>query len=249
MRCARSGSSPRGRGKRRRGRVPSRRVRAHPRAGGENRGAYFGASGVPGSSPRGRGKLMLDDPGHVMRGLIPARAGKTHCGMLSPLSPPAHPRAGGENRAGVVLRAAGFGSSPRGRGKQDRGCGRVRRRGLIPARAGKTAGDVRALPAFGGSSPRGRGKRPCDLLEGVRVGLIPARAGKTRDGPGLVGHVEAHPRAGGENVAGFLDSGLCAGSSPRGRGKRVIDAMSCSMLGAHPRAGGENASRTVPSHP
>ena len=133
------------------------------------------------------------------------------------------------------------GSSPRGRGKLIFvGFDDLEER-LIPARAGKTlfawrhwivgrahprAGgendpgskETMALP---GSSPRGRGK-PHRRRHCIRVGqLIPARAGKTSwsrsAGPGA----SAHPRAGGENTDPRIASGLEAGSSPRGRGKRA----------------------------
>ena len=54
-----------------------------------------------------------------MKGLIPARAGKTSTPRLGPATGKAHPRAGGENRKASVQS--------------------TRTRWLIPARAGKTA--------------------------------------------------------------------------------------------------------------
>ena len=110
-----SGSSPRGRGKRRRGpavRRPagliparagktwrSRRALArrwvHPRAGGENHCAASQISASRGSSPRGRGKPGHDACGGAAAGLIPARAGKTTA--TTRCRSTAHPRAGGEN--------------------------------------------------------------------------------------------------------------------------------------------------------
>ena len=194
-------------------------------------------------------------------GLIPARAGKTVC-----------------NSPGVLL---ALGSSPRGRGKRGtspsiRGTGR-----LIPARAGKTRairhahGLIAAHPRAGGenpgktdvltsadgSSPRGRGKPDVIATTSVGVRLIPARAGKTVGvGVDHVG-VQAHPRAGGENLPISQDRMTPSGSSPRGRGKREEPARrrnrrwliparagktasSCRARvdrAAHPRAGGENA--------
>ena len=133
-----SGSSPRGRGKRNqprrahpagrliparagktcRCRHPHRAAPAHPRAGGENPGAWWLPVVAGGSSPRGRGKPSVSGDGHFLsgssprgrgkrsgrrrrrarRGLIPARAGKTASRRPAPLSAGAHPRAGGENR-------------------------------------------------------------------------------------------------------------------------------------------------------
>ena len=193
-------------------------------------------------------------------GLIPAWAGKT--------TPPPHHE--------EVAR----GSSPRGRGKpmsrnENVGGGR-----LIPAWAGKTSGGPRsgraapAHPRVGGenqqgvkviredegSSPRGRGKlEDADTPREARR-LIPAWAGKTgARGCNFYQH-EAHPRVGGENVAGREAERLGAGSSPRGRGKRLlmvhlldlqrlIPAWAGKTPGAarrwmeptaHPRVGGEN---------
>ena len=92
-----------------------------------------------GSSPRGRGKPRDAVQAFRIFRLIPARAGKTRTSGRPYCSPWAHPRAGGENLAGegVVLGVAG--SSPRGRGKRGGKKGDVPKRGLIPARAGKTA--------------------------------------------------------------------------------------------------------------
>ena len=55
-------------------------ARAHPRSRGENNPSGVKVLPKAGSSPLTRGKLTLDDPGHVMRGLIPAHAGKTITG-------------------------------------------------------------------------------------------------------------------------------------------------------------------------
>ena len=173
------------------------------------------------------------------RGLIPARAGKTRSRIQRASSPPAHPRACGENRRHMHSSEFRSGSSPRVRGKLVGGFREFLARGLIPARAGKTprstttscpaAAHPRAcgengaralhLLRFLGSSPRVRGKR--DLLPRLDLvdRLIPARAGKTMT-PGRPRSAStAHPRACGEN-----NSELCMwrrdrGSSPRVRGK------------------------------
>ena len=52
-------------------------AQAHPRSRGENSNPAPPKAAFDGSSPLTRGKLTLDDPEHVMRGLIPAHAGKT----------------------------------------------------------------------------------------------------------------------------------------------------------------------------
>ena len=132
--------------------------------------------------------------------LIPAWAGKTKHTKTNATSTPAHPRVGGENALIMLDRPGPYGSSPRGRGKQDFGHAASSVRGLIPAWAGKTSSAVTlvitrpAHPRVGGenltgaedqlvslgSSPRGRGKLHAVQRVAVRVGLIPAWAGKTR---------------------------------------------------------------------
>ena len=193
-----SGSSPRGRGKRRSGYqihyagglIPARagktpllassrtRKRAHPRAGGENSDPAYGRALSMGSSPRGRGKrpgrcVLLRRPG-----LIPARAGKTVPLMAVTFVAAAHPRAGGEN---------------------------VNR--------------VRTAHYTLGSSPRGRGKRSSSPTHETAAGLIPARAGKTVEWQPRRLPERAHPRAGGENSEAILAQIADIGSSPRGRRK------------------------------
>ena len=155
----------------------------------------------------------------------------------------AHPRACGENRTIVAWRLPAAGSSPRVRGKRAVSRGRAWHRGLIPARAGKTAalgsvcgfawahpracGEnfvIRAtFPGPWGSSPRVRGK-PRSIPPRERgLRLIPARAGKTsraaRPGTGS----PAHPRACGENRLIHWPTRTRVGSSPRVRGKRHGD--------------------------
>ena len=160
--------------------------------------------------------------------------------------------------------------------------------GLIPAWAGKTRGPrrrtlrARAHPRVGGenrtrasdpaaaegSSPRGRGKQPPRRRIPRRSGLIPAWAGKTRtrSAPGWCSR--AHPRVGGENNPKARDHISGAGSSPRGRGKRVFVVRGAVAVGlipawagktsrsacptpwtrAHPRVGGENAITSAYKH-
>ena len=50
---------------------------AHPRVGGENGKLDDAKHTLTGSSPRGRGKLAIGDRLRLVRGLIPAWAGKT----------------------------------------------------------------------------------------------------------------------------------------------------------------------------
>ena len=175
----REGSSPRGRGKRRRSYPPAPRdrlipawagkttlctclthsPRAHPRVGGENYGDEADPLSIHGSSPRGRGKPSTSPSTIAFTGLIPAWAGKTRIRVTLRCTRRAHPRVGGENVFHV-----------------SRICPRS---WLIPAWAGKTfyvfvclvahrahprvggenAGGRRRARVDNGSSPRGRGKR------------------------------------------------------------------------------------------
>ena len=212
--------------------------------------------------------------------LIPARAGKT-AGWTSNASPiAAHPRAGGENFLYPGHGDGRVGSSPRGRGKRRLRRGRAQRHRLIPARAGKTSPGMRlwgaasAHPRAGGenyqyalnpgsssgSSPRGRGKHALRTPADACFRLIPARAGKTLFIYLFIIIIQAHPRAGGENMGGWPFGAVFDGSSPRGRGKPMRAAwkrrrvgliparagktrtvqMTAFVSAAHPRAGGEN---------
>ena len=113
-----AGSSPRGRGTRRKSQIatapyrfiparagnangsrPPRPARSvHPRAGGERiAGAFLSALEV-GSSPRGRGTLCAPRRSICLRRFIPARAGNAWPRSGVTLTITVHPRAGGERR-------------------------------------------------------------------------------------------------------------------------------------------------------
>ena len=219
------------------------------------------SAGCAGSSPRGRGKRSRGRPVRGRARLIPARAGKTELLEHDPPAPAAHPRAGGENSVTSTSVFCDPGSSPRGRGKHGLAVGRVLKRRLIPARAGKTWVAHSGNCMWGGSSPRGRGKPSGPAYHRSATRLIPARAGKTRLSRGRSLARRAHPRAGGENHLSHHETSSLTGSSPRGRGKPsppdeggaaggLIPARAGKTLAAcsstpprraHPRAGGENA--------
>ena len=192
-----------------------------------------------GSSPRVRGKPGPGLQEAARRGLIPARAGKTRTPAPMRAARWAHPRACGEN---VVMRLGPgklAGSSPRVRGKPHGPVLSGQERGLIPARAGKTASartpscartahpracgenwdlTTEDIPALG-SSPRVRGKPHELVFIDLSLGLIPARAGKTGRIRHVLGVAWAHPRACGENLRGGGRPSPFPGSSPRVRGK------------------------------
>ena len=176
--CARTGSSPRVRGKRRRcpaarqrpglipacagktcsrARAPSR-ASAHPRVCGENEIPGQLKRPTQGSSPRVRGKPADRELSGKWSGLIPACAGKTPGAAAPRRGSRAHPRVCGENPRRPSTPCAPTGSSPRVRGK------------------------------LASCNPKGSSPR-----------LIPACAGKTRSCPRRGAARTAHPRVCGEN--------------------------------------------------
>ena len=193
--------------------------RAHPRSRGENRWGRGFAGREAGSSPLTRGKRLASRVCIVIRGLIPAHAGKTVLRVLRAGACAAHPRSRGENHPPQAGTRRYHGSSPLTRGKLHLRGVRPRVRGLIPAHAGKTARRAH-IHDLGAAHPRSRGENASiadrrsrargssPLTRGKRVDrrspiscprLIPAHAGKT-------GHVRlrhagdpAHPRSRGEN--------------------------------------------------
>ena len=119
-------------------RVRPGRHRAHPRSRGENVGHVNAWSETAGSSPLTRGKRIFAPGLRVRVGLIPAHAGKTRHRPGGCCRGGAHPRSRGENRISRLTGSGGMGSSPLTRGKLRFRLPEARRRGLIPAHAGKT---------------------------------------------------------------------------------------------------------------
>ncbi len=223
----------------RRGRCPAT---AHPRVGGEHLGVRVSREMRDGSSPRGRGALGHHEPRVPGLGLIPAWAGSTRILLSLDGRASAHPRVGGEHYVPAEPILGGQGSSPRGRGAPARLRLRPDRVRLIPAWAGSTrasgwwdvsqtahprvggehVGHVLTAPAVAGSSPRGRGARVAGHVHGDLHRLIPAWAGSTRPAVPARPARRAHPRVGGEHVVTRPRRAMSAGSSPRGRGARLV---------------------------
>ena len=237
---------------------------AHPRACGENTDDQTSNTWDPGSSPRVRGKLDQHVDGHPVRGLIPARAGKTPRSTTTCYPMAAHPRACGENAFSTGAGLGGLGSSPRVRGKRVFDRGGARRVGLIPARAGKTCpqssrgssrtahpracgencASVTKSPSGSGSSPRVRGKLHTMYFLHSTGGLIPARAGKTGPPPASPPSPRAHPRACGENMRELGHKYPNQGSSPRVRGKHSVPAAPPVVPGLIPARAGKTTGPT-----
>ena len=135
----------------------------------------------------------------------------------------------------------------------------MRRRGLIPAHAGKTEtgccyglrdgahprsrGENRVLVAQGdevpGSSPLTRGKRPRYARHRTQSRLIPAHAGKTRKPARRRWSRRAHPRSRGENISAMRRAITCGGSSPLTRGKPRASLVRRAGLGLIPAHAGK----------
>ena len=130
---------------------------AHPRSRGENGTRSDLAYVTEGSSPLTRGKLVNVLVGQTRSGLIPAHAGKTWRPARGPDPSRAHPRSRGENDTPADVVTPIEGSSPLTRGKRVSRSSLTRRRGLIPAHAGKTE-QKRALARAQGAHPRSRGE-------------------------------------------------------------------------------------------
>ena len=186
----------------------------------------------------------------------------------------AHPRSRGENRPGGKPQLSTQGSSPLTRGKRSHHGGYDKRRGLIPAHAGKTTGRATVstvatahprsrgenaaceggVSAGSGSSPLTRGKRFCELRVSFDAGLIPAHAGKTLLRAARILRRRAHPRSRGENDSGCRKTDHGEGSSPLTRGKRPHERnaeMHIRLIPAH--AGktscGRSTARAGTAHP
>ena len=154
--------------------------RAHPRSRGENFNRVRATHYTLGSSPLTRGKPQRRRAPCRTRGLIPAHAGKTSSRMGRSLATTAHPRSRGENPLMFVTIIASAGSSPLTRGKPPAASHVVRRRGLIPAHAGKTASTVLSwtrTPAH----PRSRGENTFGArIAATAAGSSPLTRGKHR---------------------------------------------------------------------
>ena len=213
---------------------------AHPRSRGENSKVQAALLEQCGSSPLTRGKRDRDArPWRAVR-LIPAHAGKTSAATWRKRSAWAHPRSRGENVRLELTRPALRGSSPLTRGKPTRSPTTLKKRGLIPAHAGKTPTDSSLIGLYGahprsrgeneafaallgsplGSSPLTRGKQTSRGDEVYTLRLIPAHAGKTGAATPILTGGGAHPRSRGENHPRARSGLAQRGSSPLTRGKQ-----------------------------
>ena len=138
----------------------------------------------------------------------------------------------------MLLRA--IGSSPLARGRRSIGWEELVVRGIIPARAGSTAGrlgvrdglvdhprsrgvDRMSCPpssTVNGSSPLARGRPGAPSSSTRAPGIIPARAGSTHTYQRMVSSSADHPRSRGVDKRGGRVPPERPGSSPLARGRR-----------------------------
>ena len=93
---------------------------------------------------------------------------------------------------------------------------------------------------MGGTSPRMRGKPDDDVIEAVQKRNIPAYAGKTFVTGKDAFFMAEHPRVCGENLIIESHKLSPSGTSPRMRGKPLLDDYSRVTPVEHPRVCGEN---------
>ena len=214
----------------------------HPRSRGVYRGGAVAAGGGRGSSPLARGLQPLVGREPDDERIIPARAGFTSWRTGAARWSWDHPRSRGVYSAPPMVTPTMPGSSPLARGLPRPPSGGGRSAGIIPARAGFTAGGegvglghrdhprsrgVYCVPRrgpqpTGGSSPLARGLHGTPKTVLGRERIIPARAGFTG---GVRRHARRrrdHPRSRGVYGSAPGAAGVQLGSSPLARGLRDL---------------------------
>ena len=206
-----------------------------------------------------RGKARRSIPPFSAPRIIPAGAGKSGWWGRRRGVRRDHPRGCGEKEPGELRAQLLRGSSPRVRGKADGGVVVEEFGGIIPAGAGKSAGERQAEALFRdhprgcgekqdarfrpfqrlGSSPRVRGKGLRDMAPDDPRRIIPAGAGKRAVPRPRDPCQEDHPRGCGEKNVTHWDIYDLEGSSPRVRGKVDVKALRRAAEEDHPHGCGE----------
>ena len=169
-----------------------------------------------------RGKRSNSNQFFIAYGNIPAYAGKTCYRAQTGREFPEHPRVCGENLPYGLPLGIGDGTSPRMRGKHVPAISRARRIRNIPAYAGKTLGVDNRIRS------RWEHPRVCGENGDARPHQSP---------PG-----GEHPRVCGENFESIIEFHKILGTSPRMRGKRVLDSDPGTGYGNIPAYAGKTRS-------
>ena len=211
-----------------------------------------------GSSPLARGLPDAPRAEAVEARIIPARAGFTPGRASACRRSQDHPRSRGVYlSSGLVVRLRA-GSSPLARGLLGDDGRHVRRRRIIPARAGFTVEESLALSALSdhprsrgvyqhplppasshpGSSPLARGLRRLDRDGHYKERIIPARAGFTRAAVSGSWGRSDHPRSRGVYRSATALTARKAGSSPLARGLQTQTESRVRVRGIIPARAG-----------
>ena len=234
----------------------------HPRSRGVYPTLDNAVSEISGSSPLARGLRGACAPRGVLGGIIPARAGFTPRQYHPVAARPDHPRSRGVYIVEQYAQFINSGSSPLARGLLQALHDEVRRGGIIPARAGFTAGvsssvkhardhprsrgvysmRLRDCCTWPGSSPLARGLPTSRHHGRLSQRIIPARAGFTGVNVNTVAHWRDHPRSRGVYDIAKLGSDMKTGSSPLARGLRNMIALRGAVVGIIPARAGFTSS-------
>ena len=213
-----------------------------------------------GSPPRVRGKAFQRVKILLNLGITPACAVKRFQFVLRLHAPGDYPRVCGEKTLSSVKSSGVSGSPPHVRGKGLEKLAHERRRGITPARAGKSTelrqrygwcrdhprvcGEkwklVMVLSPQIGSPPRMRGKVRGGI-DGIRLERItPACAGKSPAHPAACPVHQDHPRACGEKCPPGKFFFMTVGSPPRMRGKVAGNLEQGRVVGITPACAGKS---------
>ena len=215
---------------------------------------------ILGSPPRVRGKAFQRVKILLNLGIAPACAVKRFQFVLRLHAPGDYPRVCGEKTLSSVKSSGVSGSPPHVRGKGLEKLAHERRRGITPARAGKSTelrqrygwcrdhprvcGEkwklVMVLSPQIGSPPRMRGKVRGGI-DGIRLERItPACAGKSPAHPAACPVHQDHPRACGEKCPPGKFFFMTVGSPPRMRGKVAGNLEQGRVVGITPACAGKS---------
>ena len=155
-----------------------KRVKDHPRVGGEKIPRWTMPDSKRGSPPRGRGKAGRTDGEYSLPRITPAWAGKSGKQSAQCCRAQDHPRVGGEKLYHGLSCGNADGITPAWAGKSPKAKRPGRAWGDHPRVGGEKTSVILPVNRCIGSPPRGRGKAEAvpDSPEGVRI--TPAWAGK-----------------------------------------------------------------------